>query len=120
MPDPLTKERYRMTSIPKVWVVQEGHNDYSPAEQFGEVNFITKSDLRNMEGSEQNRELLGDVRSFLSNYIAGVDYIIPVGNPMVNALISMCLSSTDHKFLKWDGRRATYILFNLNPKMVKP
>ncbi len=33
---------------PKVWVVQEGNNDYAPAEKFGEVRFITNSDLRAM------------------------------------------------------------------------
>lgn len=108
-----------MSRIPKVWVIQEGNNDYSSAESFGEVNFVTRSDLRSMEGSAQNQELLADIRRFLSNYVAGVDYIIPVGNPMVSALVCMSLPRTDHRLLKWDGRRATYIPFVLNSNMVK-
>jgi hypothetical protein len=97
----------------KVWVVQEGKNDYAFAEEFGEVEFVTKGDLRSMRG-EQNKEVEADIRSFKSNYIAGKDYIIPVGNPMVVAMLTMSLGGGDHKFLKWDGRRAAYIPFTIS------
>lgn len=105
-------------SIPKVWVIQEGRNDYAPAESFGEVNFVTRGDLRSMDG-QQNSEVAADIRRFLSNYVAGVDYIVPAGNPMVVALVSMALAPTDHLFLKWDGMRVTYVPYTLNAKMVK-
>lgn len=101
--------------MPVVWVVQEGKNDYAPAEQFGSVTFVTKSDLRSMKG-EQQREVFADIRHFLSCYIPGHDYIVPAGNPMILALICMALGSGPHKFLKWDGMRQTYVLFSLDYK----
>jgi len=100
---------------PIVWVVQEGKNDYAAAEQFGEVNFVTKSDLRSMKG-EQQRQVHADIRQFLTNYIPGHDYIVPAGNPIILALLCMALGVGSHKFLKWDGMRATYVLFDLDYK----
>lgn len=108
-----------METVPKVWVIQEGKNDYSSAEEFGEVNFVTKNDLTKFKDSQQNAEVRIDLRKFLTNYIAGIDYIIPAGNPMVVALITMALHDTGHNFLKWDGRNAKYIPFNLNPLTLK-
>lgn len=99
---------------PKVWVVQEGNNDYAPAEEFGEVHFITHSDLRAMADSRQNKHVEADVRKFKAEYLPGTDYIIPTGNPMVVALATMAIGPGEHKFLKWDGRRAAYIPFVLN------
>lgn len=98
---------------PIVWVVQEGKNDYSPAEDFGEVRFITESDLRSMEDSRQNAAVEHDIIRFKASYAQGIDYIIPVGNPMLVVKIAMSLPSGEHKFLKWDGRRAAYIAFNV-------
>lgn len=98
----------------KVWVVQEGNNDYSPAEQFGEVNFITSSDLRVTPGSRQSIAVLQDLRRFLAQYVPGVDYVVPVGNPMVIALVCLSLPRGSHRFLKWDRRRAGYVPFTLN------
>lgn len=105
--------------MPKIWVTQEGKNDYSAAEnQFGVIHFITKGDLRSFTG-EQNSQVTADIRRFLVDYIPGHDYIIPSGNPMVAVLVAMSLGNGDHKFLKWDGRQACYIPFTLNSKMVK-
>lgn len=103
---------------PRVWVVQEGNNDYAPAEDFGEVRFITSSDLRSVPGSKQNQHVASDIRKFKADYLAGVDYIVPVGNPMVIALTVMALQPGNHNFLKWDGRRATYVPFVLNSNEV--
>lgn len=103
----------------KVWVVQEGRNDYSAAEDFGEVEFITRSDLRPMAGSRQNAEVINDIKRFRSLYVPGVDYIVPVGNLMVVTLVIMALGPMEHRFLKWDGRRAIYIPYNLSERMVK-
>ncbi len=99
---------------PIVWVAQEGNNNYAPAEQFGEVRFITKGDLRSMTTCQQNSDVAHDIRKFYSEYIVGHDFIVPGGNPMVTILLSMGLNAGNHKFLKWDGRRAVYIPFTLN------
>ena len=102
-----------MTS--KVWVVQEGQNNYDAAEDFGEVNFITDNDISKIVGCAQNIYLGLDIKRFLSEYTAGIDYIIPAGNPMVIALITMSLPTGNHQFLKWDGRRSVYIPYNISP-----
>ncbi len=94
------------------WVTQEGNNDYGPAEEFGEVRFITRSDLRPMEG-KQNDFVRQDIRRFLSEYVAGSDSIVMAGNPMVGALVLLSLRGTKHQILKWDGRRAAYTPFTL-------
>ena len=75
-----------------VWVVQEGNNDYAPAEKIGEVRFITKTDYRSMPDSEQSKQVIADVRKFLTQYIAGKDFIAPAGNPVTCALVAMALS----------------------------
>lgn len=102
----------------RVWVVQEGNNDYASAEEFGEVRFITHADLRAMPDSKQNRHVEADIRKFKAEYLPGTDYIIPTGNPMVVALATLSLATVPHKFLKWDGRRQAYIPFTLNPKEI--
>lgn len=101
-----------------VWVLQEGNNNYAPAQEFGEVRFITTGDLRSMDG-QQNSAVYADIRKFLAQYAQGLDYIIPAGNPMLASLLSMSLASGNHKFLKWDGRIASYIPFILNAKTVR-
>lgn len=94
---------------PTVWVVQEVNNNYEPAEQFGLVEFITRSEITNIPKSKQNTNVHMDVREFLSKYIPGYDFIVPAGNPMTVALVTMSLPVGEHNFLKWDGRRALYV-----------
>lgn len=95
-----------------VWVVQEGKNDYAAAEQHGVVKFITKEELVSV-GEEQNRMVAQDVRRFKSEYIPGVDFLVPSGNPMISALVAMSLPPGKHKWLKWDGRRSVYSKFTI-------
>ena len=92
----------------KIWVVQEGKNDYSPAEEYGEVNFVTKADLRPINGS-QNEQVEHDIKKFLASYVPMADFILPSGNPMVVVLLVMSLPFGHHRFLKWDKRRGIYI-----------
>lgn len=99
--------------MPVVWVIQEGHNDYSPAEQFGQVNFITTSDYRAIT-CRQNDAVIADIKKFRSRYIMGFDYVVPVGNPIVIAMVILSLGPGRHRFLKWDGRRASYIPHFIN------
>lgn len=103
-----------MSCFPRVWVIQEGRNDYSAAEEFGDVHFITKADLSKVKNSSQNAEVEQDFRKFNSQYVAGTDYIIPAGNPVVVAIYLISLSGKHHKFLKWDGRRAVYVPFEIS------
>lgn len=97
----------------KVWVVQEGLNDYQPAEQFGEVNFITDQEYSSIPHSKVNEVVHADIKKFLSLYVPGIDFIVPAGNPMVVSRVILALPNTDHRFLKWDGRKGIYVPYLL-------
>jgi hypothetical protein len=93
----------------KVWVLQENrHNDYAPAQEWGEVEFITKNDLTPFNKSASTINFMYDLGIFLSKYVPGVDFIIPTGNPIAMIKMGMELPVGEHKFLKWDQRRNTY------------
>lgn len=101
-----------------VWVVQDNGNDYSRAELYGEVRFITKSDLSPLTGTKTNSFVFSDIRKFKSLYVAGTDFIVLVGNPMVVASVVMAVGSGIHRMLKWDGRMGDYIMYTLDSKDV--
>lgn len=111
-----------MNKKPTVWVTQQGMNDYSPAEEFGEVEFITDRDWVKMEGAKVNNWICQDVKKFATMYVAGVDYIITAGNPIVSALVISFIVSQNplvlHNYLKWDGRRGIYIPHQIGPLTV--
>lgn len=113
------RENTMNEKTPIVWVTQDGNNDYSAAEYFGTVRFITKSDLTMIRDSKLNKEFYHDLRKFLMEYLPGADYIIPAGNPMVVAAITLALGkmgSHQHNFLKWDRRNGAYSPFTLSTK----
>lgn len=105
---------------PKVWVIQEGNNDYAPAEKYGEVRFITRADLRSVAASSVNEQAVADVAKFLEEYRPETDYIVPVGNPMMIIYVSMLVHkmSPEHRYLKWDGRQADYVVFKITDEGV--
>lgn len=101
---------------PIVWVLQEGNNDYAPAEKFGEVRFVTHADLRNVASSAVNTNAMVDIDGFLEQFDPQKDFVVPVGNPMIIAFVSYKLLSAFPlvRYLKWDGRQADYFVFNLS------
>mgnify|MGYP003620214010 CR=1 FL=1 len=97
-----------------VYVLQENNHDYSPAEVFGEVRFITNDDVRSTVGCQQNERVALDVRKFLDDYRAGEDHIVIAGNPVLVFMVAHALGRRNggletHNILKWDGRQARYI-----------
>lgn len=106
------------TTKSMVWVFQEGKNDYSPAEEFGKVNFITRTELVAYADNAKNAQVYKDIRDFNSKYVAGLDFIIPTGNPIGISLLGMSLSKCVHSFLKWDSHRGVYVRFDLDPTKV--
>lgn len=98
-----------------VWVIQEGNHDYSKAEKYGTVQFITKAELRSTPGSAQTEQVHEDIARFLKQYAPGIDYIVPTGNPVLVTLIGMYLETeTDHKYLKYDNRQLDYVLYTIS------
>lgn len=107
-------------TTPVVWVVQEGNNDYAPAEKHGEVRFITRADLRSIPESSVNEQAVSDVKAFVEEYQPEIDFIVPVGNPMMIIYVTMLVSKVadEHKYLKWDGRQADYVVFKISDEGV--
>lgn len=100
-----------MPSDATVWVVQEGRNDYTPAEKYGTVRFITDCDIGPIHNSKWNSLCKRDIADFASRYIPGKDYVVLTGNPVVCAHVVRSLPRGTNKFLKWDSRSSMYYLF---------
>lgn len=97
----------------RVYVVQENQNlDYTDAERFGEVVFLTNMEYRPMASSKNNVDLLNQIDDGLSKFDPEQDYVILTGNPITlgyafHRLLSNVGDGTPVAILRWvpqDGR----------------
>jgi hypothetical protein len=99
--------------MPRIWVTQEKAADFSPAEQFGEVQFLTSDDLNNMPSSLHNEKVLGQIKHKLeTQYMPEVDYLIIIGSPYVAAAVFMLLGTMGVrrvKLLRWSNQSGHYL-----------
>ena len=99
----------------KVFVTQETNLDYSTAEKFGEVVFLSidrKDDLNNVTNSEHNQRLLAHITHGLRHFDEAEDWLIITGSPYVNAAVFWLLGLEGCKtirLLRWDNRDFHYI-----------
>lgn len=94
-----------------VWVTQEVGHDFSPAEEFGEVVFLTKDDFNNMKNSLSNKHLLMELRHKLKSYVPERDWLVIAGSPYVAAAVFTLLGLAHHRqvrILRWDNRDRVY------------
>lgn len=102
----------------KVWVVQEGPHDYTPAIKYGDVEFITGLEYSPFENSKANMLVDNDIEKFVSSYIPGKDYIVCAGSPITIARLFMTLGNDHpdalHNILKWDARSAVYVEYKVS------
>jgi len=97
-----------------VWIFQENpNNDYTPAEKWGEVKFVTGSDLKSWADSPSTKNYHQDVKIFLRHYKPNEDFIIVTGNPVAICHLGMVLPVGHHRFLKWDHRAGEYVMFRV-------
>lgn len=95
----------------KVYVTQEMSFDYTDAEKYGQVEFLTRDDLHNVKGSLHNERLMSDLRHKVRR-IEEDDYILITGSPYVNSAVFMLLGARGVKkvrILRWDNRNRKYI-----------
>lgn len=93
-----------------VWVTQETDKDFSGAEAWGRVEFLTKDDLSNMKNSLKNEELINRIR-FLLHRFGPDDWVVPAGSPYVAAVVFMVLGQMGVRklnILRWDNRDLMY------------
>lgn len=97
--------------MPKIYVTMETAHDFGPAEQYGEVIFITNDDMNNTRGSLHNEALLRQIRMAMHKFNPDEDFIIISGSPYVAALVFMILGHKNHRrvrFLRWSNRDWVY------------
>ena len=92
---------------PLVWVTQENPKfDYTPAEKYGELRFITCKDYTNNENSLFNSGLSEEIMLELREFNPDVDYLLPSGSPVVMMAVAAILGRDcrNLKILKWNNR----------------
>lgn len=98
--------------MPKVWVTQEMPKfNYTGAEVYGEVRFITNEEYSPMQGSLLNMDLSRGITDTLKDFDYDADYIVPTGSPIVVMAVMAVLGRKAKKFriLKWDNREYVYV-----------
>lgn len=95
-----------------VYVTQETRHDFTSAESFGAIEFLTNDDLNNVKNSIHNDHLISDIRHKLRKFDENNDWIVITGSPYVSALVFMLLGHMKVRrvnVLRWDNRDFKYI-----------
>jgi len=110
---------------PIVFVIKEqmlrnatGSNvtDYSPALKYGDLKFVTNSDIPLYPGSSVQLNWDSDVRSFIGVYDPTKDYIIATGSPTAIFEVGyrLGLAKKAPRFLVWRREDNEYRVLELN------
>ncbi len=94
----------------KVYVTQYfPRGDFSAAEKFGEVTFITDKEHRPEPAlANANDEVQQDIVRALSEYNQGYDFLLLAPSQIINVIVGFLLDEGEHKILKWDNRSRNY------------
>ena len=98
---------------PKVYVTQFSQKlNYSSAQQFGEVVFLTDKEYRAEPTlAAHNDNIVVEMETNFDLYNAGTDYILLTGSPMASVLLGVLLQGEGtHKLLKWNNVTKNYEL----------
>lgn len=100
----------------KVFVTQENKFNFVPAEKFGEVIFLTREEFSPMSNSLRNEKIVSDIKSNLSDYIPGYDYLIPAGSPVCIGLAFVYASKQGDaiNILQWSNQEREYRPITIN------
>lgn len=97
---------------PTVWVTQETPNDFLPAQQYGEVKFITRDEVHNVTPSPHNEHMVRMIRRIARKFDHEEDRIIVTGSPYVAAILFMALGERNVPYvnlLRWSNQNRVYI-----------
>lgn len=90
-----------MVATPKVWVVNTGQHDYSPASKFGVITPIFRGRMDVFD----SRAIIEDMLKMLNKHAQADDYIVYSGFTFLNSLVS-------HYFFKRFGKIQCLIFMN--------
>lgn len=96
---------------PKVFVTQETNYDFTPAEQFGDVVFLTHKDLNNMRASQHNDRIVAEIKDRIKHFDPNEDWLVIAGSPYIAAVVFMLLGRKHNaiRILRWDNRDFRYV-----------
>jgi len=101
----------------KVYVTQEVTTaNYGPAEKWGEVKFLSVSEVSNVPNSLHNARLVATIRERLRDFDPECDYIAPSGSPVITGIVFAILRERTSKFsvLKWNSRDGEYTVIRID------
>lgn len=101
----------------KVFVTQEVTTaNYGPAEDWGDVTFLSASEVSNVTNSLHNVKLVQSIRDRLQGFNPETDYIAPSGSPVITGLVFAVIREKTTKFnvLKWNARDGAYSLIKID------
>lgn len=100
-----------------VFVTQENQGlDYTPAEEYGEIRFITRKEWSGVKSSLINIDILREIKHALNEFNPAEDFLVVSGSPTVAALVFLQLGQmrlAPLKMLRWSNRDRTYQLVSL-------
>ncbi len=106
-----------MNNASRVFITQENPNlNYLPAEEFGELVFVTRDDLSPVKNSLNNEHVRATISRVLADFNPHFDYVCVSGSPSVTALCFMILARkhTQVRVLRWSNRDGKYSVIHLN------
>lgn len=95
----------------KVFVVQENNKiDYSDAERFGDLVFLTVDEWKGVKNSLRDKNILEQVRTKISAFDPATDYLLLTGNPIIigYAFHEVMARSDTASCLQWDRFTNSY------------
>ena len=102
----------------RVFVTQESAQlNYSPAEEFGDVHFLTRHDLSPVANSLANQALVDELRQKLQSFDPALDYLAPSGSPIVSGIAFALLHERGVRpirVLRWSNRDRMYVPITIN------
>lgn len=104
-----------------VYVVQENPRiNYMPAEEFGEVRFLTADEYSPSQHSIRNKHILEQVMGGLSKFNPQTDYLVLSGNPIMMGF-AFSLIMQKHGFLRvlhYHSADRKYVEVPFNPSNI--
>lgn len=98
-------------SRPKVYVTHEVSTaNYAPAEEWGDVVFLSVAEISGAQNSLHNRRLIATIRDRFKEYDPARDFIAPSGSPIITGIVFAIAREKSQVFnvLKWNSRDSAY------------
>lgn len=102
---------------PKVYVTHEVSTaNYEPAENWGEVVFLSVAEISGAQNSLHNRRLIATIRDRFKDYNPARDFIAPSGSPIITGIVFAIAreKTTIFNVLKWNSRDSAYTNARIN------